>query len=427
MNELNGQQSAPTNLAKAPVSAPEPQKQHAERTGWRKLFPQVVVDNATRISNAGLFFFTTCMLYSGYRGKQISQDIYDAQLNIIKQNPALKGEALAKQVKAWTSSGIIKQPGWHRLRLAYLLTAMTSFAFGALYKRKEEKPEDLERYSQMSLPEYMRTRTQEALNPAEHSRQTVGVLAGASGVLAVTSALTQPGGIHKSELYVGSLLAVGGAFLAYLKDAVVAQQVFTTAWMLRFPAIITGTKESIKSYPAYKNPFVAEMKQSPEYFKGVEDALRNGYPEDILLGLKKTHRTGTAAVRAYDKGFGTIKLPYERKDYSYPFGQWGNFVSAFLGIVGKKPAAPKVDTPAAAREPAKDEGSKPDLAVASAQPHAPHTHTAHHAGSAEHGDTHHATTHEAVAPGTKVVGIEKPDHAHGRINTKELAAQQMSA
>lgn len=391
------------------AQAPAPEKQHVERTGWRRIFPQVVVDNATRISNAGLFFFTTCMLYSGYRGKQISQDIYDAQLKIIKEKPALGGEALAKQVKNWTSSNIIKQPGWHRLRLAYLLTAMTSFAFGTIYKRKEEKPEDLARYEQMSLPEYMRTRTQEALNPAEHSRQTVGIIAGASGVLAVTSALTQPGGVHKSELYVGSLLAIGGGLLAYLKDAVVAQQAFTTAWMLRFPAIITGTKESIQSLPAYKNPFIADMKQTPEYFKGAEEALRNGHPEAVWLGLKKVQRTGPDAVKAFDKGFGSLTLPYQRKDYSYPFGQWGNFASAIIGIAGKKPVTKQgaVESTAPALVP--DDTPKP---------------VAPPVATAEAPAAELALAHET--PSTKVGHIEKPHHEHGRVEARE-SAQQMSA
>lgn len=391
------------------AQAPAPEKQHVERTGWRKIFPQVVVDNATRISNAGLFFFTTCMLYSGYRGKQISQDIYDAQLKIIKDKPALGGEALAKQVKAWTSSNIIKQPGWHRLRLAYLLTAMTSFAFGAVYKRKEEKPEDLARYEQMSLPEYMRTRTQEALNPAEHSRQTVGIVASASGVLAVTSALTQPGGIHKSELYVGSLLAIGGAFLAYLKDAVVAQQVFTTAWMIRLPAIITGTKESIYSVPTYKNPFLADLKQTPEYFKGAEEALRNGHPEAVWLGLKKVHRTGPDAVRVFDKGFGNLALPYERKDYSYPFGQIGNFISAFIGIAGKKPVTKQGAVESTAPSLVPDDTPKPATPTVA---------------TAEAPATELALAHET--PSTKVGHIEKPHHEHGRVEARE-SAQQMSA
>lgn len=390
------------------AKAAEPEKQQVARTGWRKIFPQVVVDNATRISNAGLFFFTTCMLYSGYRGKQISQDIYDAQLKIIQEKPALGGEALTKQVKAWTSSNIIKQPGWHKLRLAYLLTAMTSFAFGTIYKRKDEKQEDLERYSQMSLPEYMRTRTQEALNPAEHSRQTVGIIAGASGVLAVTSALTQPGGVHKSELYVGSLLAIGGGLLAYLKDAVVAQQVFTTAWMIRLPAIITGTKESIYSVPTYKNPFIADMKQTPEYFKGAEEALRNGHPEAVWLGLKKVHRTGPDAVKAFDRGFGNLALPYQRRDYSYPLGQIGNFISAFIGIAGKKKAAPDAKQSMAPALVAED-ASKPATPTATA---------------AEVPATELALAHET--PSTKVGHIEKPHHEHGRVGALE-SAQQMSA
>lgn len=63
MSPDKDKESAENMVPKA--QAPAPEKQHVERTGWRKTFPQVVVDNATRISNAGLFFFTTCMLYSG--------------------------------------------------------------------------------------------------------------------------------------------------------------------------------------------------------------------------------------------------------------------------------------------------------------------------------------------------------------------------
>ena len=339
MTESAEKEKTETLMKVAAIESPDANKAAPEPTGWRKMIPKPILDNATQISNAGLMFFTGSMLFSGYRGKQISEKIYTQQIELLKES-GFKDDALAKKTEELLKSKVIKKPGWHMMRLVYLLTAMTSFAFGAIFKRKEEKPEDLIRYDKMSLPEYMVERTKEAFDPVHHSRQTVGVLAGTSGVMAVTSALSQPGGVHKSELYVGTTLAVGGALLAYVKDATAAQSLFTFAWLSRLPAILTGTNESMNFKPGFKHPLVADMKKTPAYFEGAGKALREGHPETIWLGLRKVHRTGPAAVRAYDAQFAGLTLPEKRNDIAYPFGQWGNLFSAFLGIAGRPTAKP---------------------------------------------------------------------------------------
>ncbi|MFZ4124846.1 MAG: hypothetical protein ACOYJ2_02085 [Rickettsiales bacterium] len=377
--------SSPKSTTQPAASAPEKPK---ERTGIAALFPQWVVDNATRITNAGLMTFTSVMLYSSLvRGKQISKDLYATQIKDIDKGIVQEAEKLVSEGKIAPShaadhiatrkaqlleSGlhtkIIKPPTIHKMRLFYLLTAITSFAVGAFFKRKEETKEELDGYSKLGLPEYMGTRFQQAFDPINHSRQTVGVLSGASGVMAVMSALSQPGGVHKSELYVGSTLAAGGALLAFINDPKIAQTAFSTLWMMRLPAIVTGTKESILDSPKYVNPFVNEFKKTPDFLADKARALNEGYSERVkpfwgvfgdLFGKgKDVPREGIKAVKAYEKAFvgkHTIARDYKRMDIAYPIGQWGNLASAGIGYLGVSAVAdPKTNNAAPA------EGVKPE-------------------------------------------------------------------
>jgi hypothetical protein len=352
--------------------------------------------------------FTSVMLFSGVRGKQISQKIFDKQTEMLK-NEGVQGEALAVKTAKLVEKEIMIKPNWHKMRLMYLGTAMASFAFGTFFKRKEEKPEDLERYSQMSLPAYMVERTKEALNPTEHSRQTVGVLSFAAGVLAIRSAITQPGGIHKSERFAGFMLAAGGFFLAYIKNAALAQQAFTAFWLARTPAIITGTKESILDAPMFKNPMIQEMKKSDEFFAGVKKAYTEGHPEKVFFNAFTKQRTGGQAMSAYDASYGKLAMPFKRMDAAYPVGQIGNLYSALLGIAGKK-LAPKH---AAKVEPVAAPVSILDDRTKAVSPVVFH-HDASHAEIA---------AVEQTRPSTKVGHVEAH---HERVDAKELATQ-MSA
>lgn len=344
------------NIEKKSAQPAEPSAEKEHAKGIYKYVPDWVINNAPQITNAGLFIGTGIMLHSGYRGKVISQDIYDKQMSIIKNAEGMTAERAANIVDHATKSQLIKAPGWHKMRLFYLLTAMTSFGIGALFKRKEEAPEELEANRHMGLAEYMRTRVAQGLDPVNHSRQTVGLVSGASGVLAVISALSQPGGVHKSELFVGSTLATGGALLAFINDPKTAQNAFSALWMSRLPAIVTGTKESMWTKPGFKNPLVHEMKQTEAFRKGLEHAYVNGKDEKVLLGLRTVKRQGAQAVAVYDKTYGSESLPYDRKDIAYPIGQWTNFFAASVGFLGKGASKAKEDD-------AKASGSNADATV----------------------------------------------------------------
>ena len=410
MTEQLETKKAPVETVTTP--APDAEKKHVERTGWRKFVPQFLIDNSVQASNAGLFTFSSIMMLSSLKGKKIGGEIFDAQVKLLEER-GFKDQALTHKVDELLKSGAMKKPALHKMRLAYLLTAVTSFGIGTIFKRKEEKQEDLARYEQMSLPEYIVERTKEGFDPVHHSRQTVGLLSAASGMMTVASALTQPGGKHQSELFIGSLYTVGSLLLTYMKDAGSAQQAFTAFWMARIPFIGSGAYESLALPAAFKHPLVGEMKQTPEYIAGLKKAVvEEGFKAKPWWGFNlpfTKHYKGASAAIPYDQAFAVHKLPNPRSDYAYPVGQVGNLTSAIIGIAGKKPATKKDVAPAVTPETGAYDSVKP------ASPLARH----HDAAPAE----------LAVAnakPSTKVGHIEKAPHEHGRVETRELASQ-MSA
>lgn len=363
---------------------PEPEK----KQGAPAFSAEWLSENAPQITNAGLTVFTGTMLHSGYRGKVISKDIYDAQMGILREHKGYSPQQALDALEAGVKERRIIQPGWHKMRLAYLSTAIVSFAFGAFFKRKEETPEELEANRNLSLPEYMRTRVQQALDPVNHSRQTVGLLSSASGVLAVLSALSQPGGIHKSELYVGSTLALGGAALGFINDPKAAQNTFSTLWLLRLPAILTGTHESLNLHPGYKNPFVNEIKKTPEFIADIGEAYKSGmkHVRDAagnitgtapvvetytffglvprkFLGMKDKPLFGTDAVKKLNQTAGGLTLDYKRMDIAYPIGQWGNLFSAAIGYAAKGAKKPEP-----AQKPANENAEQRTVAANDAAP-----------------------------------------------------------
>lgn len=394
------------------AKAAEPEKQHVERTGWRKYVPQFLIDNSVQASNAGLFTFSSIMMLSSLKGKKVMGEIYDAQLKLLEES-GFKGQALTQKVDELLKSKAMKKPELHKTRLGYLIAAVLSFGVGTIYKRKEEKQEDLARYEQMSLPEYIGTRIKEGADPVHHSRQTVGLLSTVSGATTIVSALNQPGGVHKSELFIGSLYTVGSLLLTFLKDASSAQQAFTAFWMARIPFIGSGAYESLALPAAYKHPLVGEMKQSAEYIEGMKKAvLEDGVKAKPWWGFNtpyKKHYKGVDAALPFDQAFAVHKLPNPRRDYAYPVGQVGNLTSAIIGIAGKKPATAKGAGDPSAPILVADDTSKPAAPTATA---------------AEVPATELALAHET--PSTKVGHIEKPQHEHGRIESKQLVSQ-MSA
>lgn len=351
-------------------------------------------------------------MLSSLKGKKIGGEIYDAQVKLLEKS-GLGGEALTQKVDELLKSGAMKKPALHKMRLAYLVAAVTSFGTGTIFKRKEEKQEDLARYEQMSLPEYMGARVKEGFDPVHHSRQTVGMLSTASGVMTVMSALSQPGGKHQSELFIGSLYTVGSLLLTFLKDASSAQQAFTSFWMARIPFIGSGAYESLVLPAAYKHPLVGEMKQSAEYIEGMKKAvLEDGVKAKPWWGFNtpyKKHYKGADAAVPFDQAFAVHKLPNPRRDYAYPVGQVGNLTSAIIGIAGKKPATKQGTSESPAPAVVAEDKPKPEAPTVT---------------TAEGMQAELALAHET--PSTKVGHIEKPHHEHGRVEAKE-PAQMMSA
>lgn len=400
------------------ASAPQAEKQQVARTGWRKLVPQFLIDNSVQASNAGLFTFSSIMMLSSLKGKKIGGEILDAQVKLLEES-GFKDQALTHKVDELLKSGAMQKPALHKTRLLYLVMAVFSFGIGAIFKRKEEKQEDLARYEQMALPEYIGERTKEFFDPVHHSRQTVGLLSTASGITTIFSALNQPGGKHQSELFIGSLYTVGSLLLTYMKDAGSAQQAFTAFWMARIPFIGSGAYESLALPAAFKHPLVGEMKQTPEYIDGLKKAvLEEGIKAKPWWGFNtplKKHFKGAEAAIPYEQAFAVHKLPNPRMDIAYPVGQVGNLTSAIIGIAGKKPAVKK--DVAAAIDPATsaDDSAKPVSPVIAQHPLVAN----HDAAPAELAVVN-------ATPSTKVGHIEKAPHAHGRIEAKELATQ-MSA
>lgn len=82
------------------AQAPAPEKQHVERTGWRKFVPQFLIDNSVQASNAGLFTFSSIMMLSSLKGKKIGGEIYDAQVKLLEKS-GLSGVLVNPQRLHW--------------------------------------------------------------------------------------------------------------------------------------------------------------------------------------------------------------------------------------------------------------------------------------------------------------------------------------
>jgi hypothetical protein len=286
-------------------------------TQFRSVLPPVIRDHTKEISSVGLMGFTGTMLLSGAKGKQIGQQMYDSQINLLK-NAGYQGAALEAKTAELLKSGVMRPAKLHSWRIIYLGTAMASFGLGALLKEKPETKEERANYDKMNVPEYALTRVKESFDPVNHSRQAVSAIGLASGGLAVVSALTQPGGIHKSELMAAGTLLAGFSSLMFVKDSDKAHDLFNAIWWTRLPLILTGTRESLHSFPAYKHPLTME----------------------------------------------TLKLPNKRMDLAYPVGQWGNFATTVFSFFGSKPRKEaKQEAAAAAAKEAAAQPSQPDTII----------------------------------------------------------------
>ena len=287
-------------------------------TQFRSVLPPVIRDHTKEIAGVGLTVFTGTMLLSGAKGKQISQQIYDSQTNLLK-NAGYQGAALEAKTAELLKSGVMRPAKLHSWRIIYLGTAMASFGLGALLKEKPDTKEERANYDKMTVPEYALTRVKESFDPINHSRQTVSAVGLASGGLAVVSALTQPGGIHKSELMAASTLLAGFSSLMFVKDSDKAHDLFNAIWWTRLPFILSGTRESLHSFPAYKHPLTMEA----------------------------------------------MKLPNKRMDLAYPVGQWGNFATTVFSFFGSKPRkeAKQEAAAAAAAKEAASQPSQPDTKI----------------------------------------------------------------
>ena len=269
------------------------------RGHFQEMLPPWVRDHSTQISNACMMVFTGTMLASVLHGKKIGGQMYDKQLEILQQS-GLEGDALSQKVAELQQQQVMKQPKLHMWRLAYLGTAIASFGTGMVFKEKPQTEEDRKKYDAMSKPEYFTTRLKESFDPTHHARQTVSALGLASGGLAIISSLTQPGGVHRSEMMAAGTLLSGFSALMFMKDSDNAYQTFGAIWWTRLPLIMTGTYESVYSYPKFKHPLTSEMQQ----------------------------------------------LPNRRMDIAYPIGQWGNFATSVFAFLAGSSKGEKKSEPA---------------------------------------------------------------------------------
>lgn len=334
MPEVNDQSPAP-----APVAAPpQPVKKHGwfarVQDSFQSMMPQWVRENSGRINQIGLMAGTAVILGSVFRGRTISRDIWKAQTEILEKS-GLHGAELEKKVAELVDAKIMKKPGLHRQRMMYLPTAVLGLAVGGFIKDKET-PEEREAYKKLSTPQYIGMRIKHAFDPAHHSRQTAGLIGIASGVLAIISAFSQPGGALISEAFVGGTLISGFSCLTFLNDPATAKQWLNYCWVTRLPFVLTGTYETLLTKPVYPSPLADQMKQAPAYNAGLAKAMEEGVriPRWGLAGLAgKRLVTGEKAAAAFTKGFTALHLPYKRMDVSYPIGQWFNMVMATFGFL----------------------------------------------------------------------------------------------
>lgn len=313
-------------------------KEAAQQSFSAKM-PDWALKYSTQITNAGLLFFTSLMIHSAFRGKYISGEIFKAQEKLVGTELGLEGGALADKVGELVAAGKMKIPALHRQRMTYLGTALASFMTGMVFKPQAESAEQMQKYEQMSWPEYMGTRVFQALDPVHHSRQTVGVLGAVSGILAAKSGLTQPGGVLWSELVVGATLVAGFSSLMMIKDPDKAKEAFSACWWARLPVVVTGTYETLMTYPAYQHPMASELAKTDAFKGGAADIARDGFTQKGFFGLWNKTLQGEKAVEAFTKEYFAHKLPFRRMDFAYPIGQWGNLGFAAFGLLTAGAAA----------------------------------------------------------------------------------------
>ncbi len=296
--------------------------------------PQWALDNSTRVNQLGLMAGTTIIMGSVWKGKAIGKDIWKAQEKIL-ESKGFHGNALTAKISKLTDAGIMKKPALHRERMIYLPTAIGGLAVGGFIKDKETE-QDREAHKGMPIGDYLGMRMKQSLDPLHHSRQTAGVIGAASGAFAIWSAFSQPGGALISEAFVGGTLIAGFSGLTLIDDPSKAKSWLNVCWATRLPFVLSGTYETLSTYPAFANPMAMEMKKTSEYADGVVKAMREGakVPRFGLAGLAG-HETvhGGKAADAFSKSFVAEKLPYRRRDWSYPIGQWSNMALATFGFL----------------------------------------------------------------------------------------------
>ncbi len=347
MNETSQNPTAITDAAPwaagVDLHAPETPKPVAKPQGWweqtkasfQAAMPQWVRDNSSRINQIGLVIGTSVMIGSVFRGREISKDIFAAQKKLLQDEGGFHGEALEKKVAELIEAKVMKKPVLHRQRMIYLPTAITGLAVGGFIKDKET-PEERAARKPMSLPEYMGMRLQQSLDPLHHSRQTAGVIGTLSGVAAIVSALSQPGGALISEAFVGSTLIAGFSGLTFIDDPAKAKETLNVCWATRLPFVLSGTYETLLTKPGFVHPLAAELKQTTAYSSGLLKAMQEGVkvPRLQLSGLVGSHVVkGGKAADAYTKSFVSRQLPYNRMDICYPIGQWFNMAMASFGFL----------------------------------------------------------------------------------------------
>lgn len=365
--------------ASVTASAPSPEASKPKglwqqtQAAFQSILPDWAIKHSSRINQLGLMAGTTVILGSAFRNRTIAKDIWNAQVKILEEK-GLKGAELEQKIGELVTSKVMKKPGLHRQRMFYLGTAISGLGVGGFLKDKET-PEDRAKYKDMPLPNYLLMRLGHAFDPIHHSRQTAGLLGATSGVLAMISGLSQPGGALISEIFVGGTLLSGFTLLGFINDPGQAKEWLNKCWAARLPFVVTGTYETLFPPPTYPTPLMEAEKLKPEYASGLAKAMEEGVRVPRFgLGMGKYTLagrellTGEKAAAAFTKSFMSRPLPYKRMDISYPIGQWFNMAMATFGFLTagadeKKKAAP---------EPKEAVVIAPESAIAEAAPVALH-------------------------------------------------------
>ncbi len=394
--------------------------------------PDWVHRNSSRINQLGLMAGTMVIMGSVFRNRTISQDIFNAQEKIL-MDKGFHGDALKTKIDELLQSKVIKKPGLHKWRMVYLPTAILGLAVGGFLKDKET-PEEREAHRGMSTPSYIGMRLKHALDPAHHSRQTAGVIGALSGVFAILSAFTQPGGVLISEAFVGATLISGFSCLTLINDPASAKRWLNMCWASRLPFVMTGTYETLIPKPGFTNPLAAEIKKSDAFRQGIVEAFDTGVkvpPLQRIFGpslgvFGKKLVKGGAAVEAFAKQQTSLALPYKRMDVSYPIGQWFNMALATFGFLmagsDDKKNDPAKSNTIVADLPTNQEKRVQEIAASVTEDQA--NSVSRSPTTAQDDATTLKTTTASATPSTKIANIERAPHpAHGRIEGTELTKQ----